>query len=61
MPRQWVAVRCDNSSPRCPEVTAEGGNVLIRDSERPDEIVTFSRDGWTQFLADARDGRFDHV
>jgi hypothetical protein len=61
MPREWLKTRCDNSSPNCPQVVGEGGNVLISDSEREDEVVTFTREGWTNFLRDVRDGRFDHI
>lgn len=56
-----VKTRCDNSSPNCPEAEAQGDNILFRDTERPDEAVTFTRQGWTQFLADVRDGRFDQI
>lgn len=59
--KNWYTVRCDNSGPNCVQVTPEGGNILIRDSERPDEVVTVSRESWQGFLAEVRDGRLDHI
>jgi hypothetical protein len=59
---QWTrSTRCDNSGPNCPEVSAEGDTILVRDSERPGEVARFSRDGWASFLDGAKAGDFDQV
>ena len=55
---QWITVPCDNSGPNCPQVLAEGDTVYVRDSERPTEVVTFSRAGFAALVAAAAGGKF---
>jgi hypothetical protein len=34
---------------------------MLRSSLSPEAIVTLTRDEWRGFLADVKDGRFDHM
>jgi hypothetical protein len=44
----------------CPQVARNvPGVVALRDSERPDEIVTMSTDGWARLSAAVKAGEFD--
>jgi Domain of unknown function (DUF397) len=43
----------------CVEVAFAGGVVALRASKKPDKVVTFSRDQWKGFVADAKNGAFD--
>jgi len=50
---------CDGGS--CVEIAAAGEEVLLRSTESPEVLVTLSRGEWRDFLADAKEGRFDHL
>ncbi|SCL42167.1 protein of unknown function [Micromonospora pallida] len=56
---KWTRpTRCDNSGPNCPEVAiGDDGTRYVRDSERPDEVVTFSPAGWDALVGSIRDGQ----
>jgi hypothetical protein len=44
----------------CVEVLRLPDEVLVRDSKNPDgDTLAISTAGWTNFLADIRDGKFD--
>lgn len=44
----------------CPQVAVNvPGVVALRDSERPETIVTFTIDGWASLAAAVRAGEFD--
>jgi hypothetical protein len=45
----------------CPEVATRGDAIMLRSSLSPEAIVTLTRDEWRGFLADVKDGRFDHM
>jgi hypothetical protein len=54
----WVKPsRCDTAT--CPEVRIGPADVAIRDSDRPDQIVVFSHDGWRELVDAVKDGEFD--
>ncbi|MFG2848211.1 DUF397 domain-containing protein [Kitasatospora sp. NPDC048296] len=52
---------CQNTVRKaCPQVAVNvSGVVAVRDSERPDEIVTMSPESWAAFTAAVRAGEFD--
>ncbi|WP_353890603.1 DUF397 domain-containing protein [Micromonospora sp. WMMA1363] len=50
--------RCDNSSPNCVEVMADGdGNRIVRNSQRPDQTVIFTDSEWSAFEGSIRGGQ----
>jgi predicted secreted Zn-dependent protease len=54
----WVrSSRCHTSS-CCVEVARNKGHVLVRQSDQPDTVVSFTEDEWRVFLAGVRDGEF---
>lgn len=56
---QWRrSSACDSAS--CVEVAYDDDNgVLMRNSDRPDVWLAFSRAEWTAFLAGVKQGDFD--
>lgn len=50
--------RCDTSA--CVEVYVSPlGGALVRHSDKPDEILSYTDAEWEAFLAGAKDGEFD--
>ncbi|MGC4769000.1 DUF397 domain-containing protein [Micromonospora sp. DT44] len=50
--------RCDVSSPNCVEVAIDANlNRIVRNSQRPDEQVTFDEDEWSTFVASVQAGQ----
>lgn len=45
---KWQRVPCESGA--CPETQWTDEGVYIRDSERPDEVTFFTRQGWRQLL-----------
>lgn len=52
------ATDCGESS-HCVEVAPDGDRILIRDSNNPDLVLSFTRNEWESFLDGARKGEFD--
>ncbi|MDM4718179.1 DUF397 domain-containing protein [Micromonospora sp. WMMA1363] len=51
-------MRCNATSLNCVEVMVDGdGNRVVRNSQRPDQTVTFSRGEWSAFEDSVRDGQ----
>lgn len=50
------AKKCSDAA--CIEVADVPGEVLIRNSDRPDELVRFTKAEWTAFVAGVQDGDF---
>ncbi|WP_381797584.1 DUF397 domain-containing protein [Streptomyces niveus] len=44
----------------CLELTEANGQILMRESEAPDTIVTTDRDKLRAFIAGVKAGEFDH-
>jgi hypothetical protein len=42
----------------CVEVANSGDEVLVRNSDRPGEIIHFAHASWREFLVGIRQGRF---
>ncbi|MFI9598977.1 DUF397 domain-containing protein [Streptomyces sp. NPDC052043] len=56
----FVSACRDKRVNNCPEVaTNVPGQVALRDSERPDEIVTMSTGGWAMLRAAIQAGEYD--
>ena len=49
--------RCESAG--CVEVASAKETVLVRQSDRRDEHLSFSRSSWAVFIAAARAGEFD--
>lgn len=50
--------RCDNSGPNCVEVAVDAdGTRIVRNSQRPEQQVTFDAQEWTAFVESVRDGQ----
>lgn len=47
---------CSDSA--CVEVALDGEGVLLRNSERPDDVVRFTRREWEAFLLAIEEGDF---
>jgi hypothetical protein len=50
----WRSSYCADNA--CVEVARDGDVVLIRNSERPDDIIRCTTSGWTAFLAEIKAG-----
>ncbi|MFD9688085.1 DUF397 domain-containing protein [Kitasatospora sp. NPDC059088] len=52
---------CQNTVRKaCPQVATNiPGVVALRDSERPGEVVTMTREAWAEFTSAIRCGEFD--
>ena len=51
--------RCDNSGPNCVEVGIDvDGTRVVRNSQRPEQQVTFDKQEWTTFVESVRAGQF---
>lgn len=56
----WVRPRkCEATA--CVEVTSEYGNIGVRNSKVPGEIVWFDSDEWLVFIHGVKAGDFDHI
>lgn len=56
----WVkAKKCEALA--CVEVTVEYGNIGVRNSKVPSEIVWFDSEEWLAFTNGVKAGDFDHV
>ena len=53
---KWKTLKCDNSGPNCPEIAEADGMVYLRDSERPEDIVSFTPKAWQTLKQKIRDG-----
>lgn len=51
--------RCDSCA--CVEVAHTGGGFAVRDSTRPDTVLSFSAAEWKTFVAGVRNGDFDRM
>ncbi|MFG1883319.1 DUF397 domain-containing protein [Micromonospora sp. NPDC049102] len=50
--------RCGSSGPNCVEVAIDADlNRIVRNSQRPDEQVTFDEREWSAFIASVRAGQ----
>ncbi|MFF1644508.1 DUF397 domain-containing protein [Streptomyces sp. NPDC058240] len=50
----------DKKVGNCPQVALNvPGTVAVRDSERPDQVVTMTADGWASLAAAVKAGEFD--
>ncbi|MER7842946.1 DUF397 domain-containing protein [Kitasatospora sp. NPDC096077] len=59
---EFVAMAaCQNTVRKaCPEVALNvPGVVALRDSERPGEVVTMTREAWVEFTSAVKSGEFD--
>ncbi|WP_031065419.1 DUF397 domain-containing protein [Streptomyces sp. NRRL WC-3742] len=52
---------CQNTVRKaCPQVATNiPGVVALRDSERPGEVVTMTREAWVEFTSAVKGGEFD--
>lgn len=50
-----------NGGNNCIEVARDGDRVLIRESDRPDEVVVTTPAKLDAFLKGAKAGEFDHL
>lgn len=60
---KWLkATRCGEAS-HCVEVkfvkAADGDQILVRDSNNPDIVLSFTRNEWDSFVDGAKKGEFD--
>lgn len=56
----WVAAKgCESLA--CVEVTAEYGNIGVRNSKVPSEIAWFDAEEWEVFTNGVKAGDFDHI
>ena len=54
----WKRPECNTGA--CAEVQADQyGTVLIRNSRRPEEFVSFDSEEWSVFLKAVKKGEFD--
>lgn len=53
---KWRTLRCDNSGPNCPQIMESDGMVHLRDSERPEDIVSFTPEAFETLKRYIRDG-----
>lgn len=51
--------QCDAGT--CVEIATAGEEVLLRSTVSPRVRITLTRQEWLEFLAGAKEGRFDHV
>lgn len=51
------ASRCGNGT--CVEVARAGGDVLMRDSKNPRQVLRFTAAEWEAFVGGVQDGEFD--
>lgn len=56
---EYMRVPC--GSTECVEVGQEDGDFLMRSSERPDKVVTLSRDEMVNFVEAVKNGWLDDV
>jgi hypothetical protein len=49
--------RCDSGA--CVEIAVQDEAVMMRNSQVPEAIVTFTRAEWREFLGQAKQGLFD--
>jgi hypothetical protein len=54
----WVRSSYCHTSSCCVEVARDEGRVLVRQSDNPDTVGSFTEDEWRVFLAGVRDGEF---
>lgn len=56
----WAkAKRCEALA--CVEVAEEYGNIGVRNSKVPGEIVWFDAEEWSMFVSGVKAGDFDHI
>lgn len=54
----WVkSRRCESSW--CVEAAESPTEVLLRNSQKPEDVAAFTREQWADFVAGVRDGDFD--
>lgn len=59
-PRGWHK-SSKSGTTGCVECSARVGHVLVRDSKNPNgPVLTFSAEGWNEFLASVKDGTIGH-
>jgi Domain of unknown function (DUF397) len=51
------STRCNSGT--CAEVAADGADVWVRNSQRPETVATFDAGEWAAFVAGIKDGEFD--
>jgi hypothetical protein len=57
--RWHVGRPCDHGA--CVEIAMAGEEVLVRSSVAPGQLLSLSHAEWREFLASAKEGRFDHL
>lgn len=58
---QWrKSTKCDNSGPNCVEfMNVDSDVVQLRNSQRPETTIAYTREEWTAFLEGVKAGEFD--
>lgn len=58
---QWRKSSYSEQSGNCLELAVVGGQILVRESDEPDVVVSTTPAKLAAFLAGAKDGEFDDL
>lgn len=58
---KFIKSSFSDGNSNCPEMTRDGDTITMRDSDRPDEIITSTVENMQLFILGVKNGDFDQM